>query len=268
MPSSLPIGVFDSGLGGLTVVHALSKKLPGENIIYFGDTAHIPYGTKSTETVTHFSRQITDFLSRREVKLIVVACNTASAVALSMIQKDYTIPMIGVIAPGAAAAAATTQSGHVGIIGTSSTVASKAYTTELHAINKHLKVTGIACPLFVPLVEEGWTTGEIPLKVAQIYLAPFSQNAVDTVILGCTHYPLLKETIQSILPPRVRLIDSSEAVSETVVKLLTKNNEMTSKDSGGTLTCYVTDMPQKFEELGRRFLGSNLNDVSLVHLDW
>jgi len=266
--SSLPIGVFDSGLGGLTVVHALKEKLPGEDIIYFGDTAHIPYGTKSTETVTHYSQQITGFLIEKNVKLIVVACNTASAVALPAIRENYEIPLIGVIAPGAAASVEATQSKHIGIIGTISTVTSGAYTTELHAINSDLKVTGIACPMFVPLAEEGWTSGDIPRMIAQTYLTPFNTNGVDTVILGCTHYPLLKGTIQSVLHSGVRLIDSSEAVSEAVAGLLADKDKAAIKDNGGTLSCYVTDLPQKFEELGRRFLGEDLLNVSLVHLDW
>jgi len=268
MSNSLPIGVFDSGLGGLTVVKALKGIMPCENIIYFGDTAHIPYGTKSGETVTHYSHQITGFLSEKDVKLVVVACNTASALALPEIEQTFDIPMIGVIAPGAQAAVDATESGHIGVIGTISTISSGAYSLKIHNLNSDLTISGLACPLFVPLVEEGWTSGGVPKMIAETYLDYFKTNNVDTLILGCTHYPLLKKTIQSVLPPGVRLIDSSEAVSEAVAKLLHDKDKATNKDEDGTLTCYVTDMPQKFEELGRRFLGESILDVSLVHLDW
>ena len=268
MSNSLPIGVFDSGLGGLTVVKALKDLMPNENIIYFGDTAHIPYGTKSTETVTHYSKQITGFLSDKNVKLIVVACNTASALALPAIKQTFDIPMIGVIEPGAEAAVNTTKSGVIGVIGTISTISSGAYSSRIRNLNSNLITSGQACPLFVPLAEEGWTTGNVPRMIAETYLNYFNSNNVDTVILGCTHYPLLKKTIQSVLNPGVQLIDSSEAVSEAVAKLLHDKDNEANKEKDGTLTCYVTDMPQKFEELGRRFLGEALLDVSLVHLDW
>jgi len=261
-----PIGIFDSGLGGLTVVSALKHLLPKEHIIYFGDTARLPYGIKSASTVTHFSQQITHFLLQNNVKMIIVACNTASAVALFALKEQNTIPTIGVIIPGAEVALNMTHTNHIGVIGTTATINSGAYSKALKHINSDLKVESIACPLFVPLVEEGWTEGPVATMTAQKYLEPFSHNSVDTVILGCTHYPLLKATIRISLPEGVELVDSAEAVSWKVETLLKRENALADSEQG-QLHCFVTDLPQKFEELGERFLGEPLPDVSLVHLD-
>lgn len=261
-----PIGVFDSGLGGLTVVAALKHLLPNESIIYFGDTARVPYGTKSAVTVTHFSQQIASFLLKKKVKMIVVACNTASATALPKLQDKRNIPIIGVIHPGAKAASDLTRNNHIGVIGTTATIHSGAYFNALRDINPDLVIESIACPLFVPLVEEGWTEGSVATMVARRYLEPFSQNCVDTVILGCTHYPLLKDIIRISLSESVQLVDSAEAVSWEVEKQLQKRDAL-ADSSQQELTCFVTDLPRKFEELGERFLGESLPDVSLVHLD-
>lgn len=258
--------MFDSGLGGLTVVRALRKRLPGESLIYFGDTARVPYGSKSAATVLRYTRQVTEFLADREVKLIVAACNTVSAVALETVRKEMAVPMIGVIEPGARAACEATRSGHVGVIGTLATISSGAYTSALRILRPACRVESVACPLFVPLAEEGWTNGPAARSIAETYLAPFSENGVDTVILGCTHYPLLKEVIHAALPDGVRLVDSAEAVSAEVASLL-DNLRLAASEGTGSLACYVTDVPQRFEELGTRFLGAPLGNVSLVSLD-
>ncbi|MBC8174600.1 MAG: glutamate racemase [Candidatus Marinimicrobia bacterium] len=263
------IGVFDSGLGGLTVLQALKRQLPGESLIYFGDTARVPYGTKSAETVIHFSEQIVKFLLNRDVKMVVVACNTASSVALRKLQQMNEIPIIGVIEPGAKSAINTTQSNHIGVIGTTATIHSNSYTKVLKSINPEINVTEIPCPLFVPLVEEGWIDGSVPEMVAESYLAPFADKDVDTIILGCTHYPILKQTIKRVLPEGVSLIDSADAVSiEVKSKLQELNLLAVETEKPHHLECFVTDLPQKFEELSRRFLGQDLPDVKLVTGDW
>ncbi|MBL7046260.1 MAG: glutamate racemase [Candidatus Marinimicrobia bacterium] len=263
------IGVFDSGLGGLTVLQALKRQLPGESLIYFGDTARVPYGTKSAETVIHFSEQIVKFLLNRDVKMVVVACNTASSVALRKLQQMNEIPIIGVIEPGAKSAINTTQSNHIGVIGTTATIHSHSYTKVLKSINPEINVTEIPCPLFVPLVEEGWIDGSVPEMVAESYLAPFADKDVDTIILGCTHYPILKQIIKRALPDGVSLIDSADAVSiEVKSKLQELNLLAVETEKPHHLECFVTDLPQKFEELSRRFLGQELPDVKLVTGDW
>lgn len=248
------------------MVRALRRRLPRESIIYFGDTARVPYGTKSVQTVTHFSQQIVDFLHQRKVKMIVIACNTASAVALPTLRTTDRIPILGVIDPGAKTAAELTDSNHIGVIGTTATINSHAYSNALKAINAKFTVMPVACPLFVPLVEEGWTDGPIAKMVSEEYLKPLWDERVDTVILGCTHYPILRNIIRSALPGKVRLVDSAEAVSEEVDRQLRERHELTTQ-GGTSLTCFVTDFPQKFEELGERFLGAPLRDVTLVHLD-
>lgn len=266
MNRNAPIGVFDSGLGGLTVVHSIKQSLPNESIIYFGDTARVPYGAKSAKTVTHFSRQIINFLIDRGVKMVVVACNTASALALTTLKKQNSIPIIGVIEPGAEAAVKLTRNNHIGVIGTTATIQSDAYSTALKNIKSNLVISTAACPLFVPLVEEGWTDEPVSLIIAEIYLKPLSDNGVDTVILGCTHYPIIKTIIQSTLHSSVKLVDSAEAVSDKTAKILLLKDAL-SKPGNSDLTCYVTDLPQKFEELGERFLGEKLANVALAQLD-
>lgn len=250
----------------MTVVRALRRSCPLESIIYFGDTARVPYGTKSKQTVTHFSRQIVDFLLERGVKMVVVACNTASALALEELKESTPIPIFGVIHPGAQAAARVTRSRHVGVVGTTATIHSGAYSQALKSINKNLAVTSVACPLFVPLAEEGWTDGPVARLISREYLEPFWNNTVDTVILGCTHYPLLKNTIQASLPHGVRLVDSAEVVSESVREHL-RGRDAQALTGDGHLRFFVTDLPQKFEELGERFLGTSLPEVTLVQLD-
>jgi len=213
MPDSRPIGVFDSGLGGLTVAKAIKEKLPNENIVYLGDTARVPYGNKSTLLVTGYATQITNFLLGENAKLIVVACNTASALALPALQSEFQVPILGVIIPGSQAAVNATRNKHVGVIGTIATINSNAYTQALRGIESSIQITAQACPLFVPLVEEGWLNGSVPSEITASYLKSINVANVDTLILGCTHYPLLKPMIQDIVNDNTVLIDSAETVS-------------------------------------------------------
>src|SRR5471030_1874556 len=217
-----PIGVFDSGLGGLTVVKELIHHLPNERIVYFGDTARVPYGTKSAETVIRYSREIVRVLLKYKVKMVVVACNTASSLALDVLKKEFTVPILGVIEPGAKKASEVTRNKKVGIIATSSTVKSGKYAKKIVQLNKNIVVISKACPLFVPLVEEGWFDHTVTYQVAQQYLGDMKKNKIDTLILGCTHYPLLKGVLHNVMGPKVQLVDSAREVALQVNQLLTK----------------------------------------------
>jgi glutamate racemase len=264
MSDSRPIGVFDSGIGGLTVVRALMRHLPNENLVYFGDTARVPYGPKSTLVVREYAVHDTDELLRHNVKAIIIACNTVSAVALDVVQKRAKVPVLGVILPGAEAAAQATKNKRVGVIGTLGTVLSNAYSNALRQLNPDIHVTSQACPLFVPLAEEGWTSHPATELVAKEYLFPLTLEKIDTLILGCTHYPLLKETIDSVLHRSVVLIDSGEATAFATVHLLEKlgiRNESTLKPN---LQFFVSDIPHKFTEVGERFLGQKLGKIQRV----
>lgn len=215
-----PIGVFDSGIGGLTVVAELRRALPSERILYVGDTARVPYGGKSPETVTRYAREISELLAGEQAKLIVVACNTASALALPSLAPGSPIPMIGVLEPGAAAAVKATKTGKIGVIGTRATIASDAYGKAIRRINPALQVTAVACPLLVPLIEEGLFEDGVTETLLRRYLEPMLAQGIDTLVLGCTHYPLLKKTIARICGPGVTLVDSAENCALAVMKLL------------------------------------------------
>ncbi len=256
----LPIGVFDSGLGGLTVVRALSRRLPQENILYVGDTARVPYGTKSPETIRRYALQISFFLIQKKVKTIVVACNTASAVALKAL-KSLPIPVVGVIDPGARAAVLKTSQFNVGVIGTPATVASHAYRNAIHRTSPRARVTEAACPLFVPLVEEGWTDHPVTKQVAAEYLTPLMKKKIDTLVLGCTHYPLLKDTIRSVVGNKIALIDSAEETAVEVESLLKKSGSLNASPKRGKVQCFVTDNPKSFSKLSRRFFGEALGSA-------
>lgn len=258
------IGIFDSGIGGLTVLKAIEQALPRENLIYLGDTARVPYGNKSRETISRYSSENTHFLTQAGVKAVVVACNTASALALSDLQKNFSIPIIGVIEPGAAAAVQATQSGKIGIIGTEATIASASYTKAIEAFNPKLRVWGLACPLFVPLAEEGWVEDEITESVARKYLAPFFKTPIDTLILGCTHYPILKKMISKVMGEKVTLVDSAEQTAFALKKLLEEKNLERRDSSPRSETLFVTDSPARFKEVGRNFLNRKLEGVTLV----
>ena len=260
--SSAPIGVFDSGLGGLTVAHAIMRQLPAESLIYFGDTARVPYGPKSPDTVRRYSREISAFLLEQGVKAIVVACNTATAHALPTLRDELEVPVIGVVEPGARAAVRATRTGHIGVIGTAGTIRSQAYVRAIHAENPDVRVTALACPLFVPIVEEGWTNHEATHLIAEEYLAPFVKDPIDTLVLGCTHYPLLKPVIGEIVGRSVRLIDSAEETALDARRMLAEN-DLAATDGEAEYRFIASDDPQQFLTLGRRFLGSAIERVEV-----
>jgi glutamate racemase len=261
MSSHSPIGVFDSGVGGLTVLRALRASLPQETFLYVGDTARVPYGNKSARTVKRFALEIASFFKKRQVKMAVVACNTVSALALPELRRFLPVPVLGVIESGARAALSATHTGRIGIIGTEATVKSQAYEKVLHRLRPSLTLETFsqACPLFVPLVEEGWVEGAVTREVARLYLKPLLAKAIDTLILGCTHYPLLKETLRKTAPG-VKLIDSADETAKTVVLCLKEKGGLLSKGRGGC-DYFSSDEPAKFAALGRKFLGENLNSV-------
>jgi len=258
------IGVFDSGVGGLTVVKELIRQLPCENIVYFGDTARVPYGIKSKETVIRFSIENILFLLKQDVKLICVACNTVSSLALPVIKKHFRVPVVGVISPGVREAVYATQNKRIGVIGTKGTIKSRAYEFEISQLAPQVKVTAVACPLFVPFVEEGWFSGEVVLEVARAYLKPLKDARVDTVILGCTHYPLLKPVIKQVLGKNITLIDSAKQVAIEVKKILATEG-LLDKGRRGKHEFYVSDNPEWFSELAERFLGRPVAGVRKVN---
>lgn len=257
------VGVFDSGVGGLTVVKELIRHLPGEDIIYFGDIARVPYGIKSQETVIRFSLENILFLLKHEVKLICIACNTASSLALPVIKSHFRLPIIGVITPGVREAVCTTKHKCIGIIGTRGTIKSRAYEFEIRNLDPAIKVTAVACPLFVPFVEEGLLSGNLVLEVAREYLKPLKSSCVDTVILGCTHYPLLEPVIKQVLGRQVTLIDSAKQVALEVKEVLSHEG-LLSKGRCGKHRFYVSDNPEWFSELAERFLGEPVRNVKKV----
>ena len=259
------IGVFDSGVGGLTVARELIRQLPAEDIIYFGDTARVPYGIKSKETVIRFSIENILFLLKQEVKLICVACNTVSSQALPVIKHHFKVPIVGVINPGVREAVYATQNKRIGVIGTKGTIKSRAYEKEIKQLDPAIKVISAACPLFVPFVEEGWMKGEVVLKVARTYLKPLKDAKVDTVILGCTHYPLLKPVIKRALGGQVTLIDSAKQVAIEVKKLLSQDGLLNNNGHRAAHKFYVSDNPEWFSELAKRFLGQEPQKVKKVN---
>jgi glutamate racemase len=263
MSSSRPIGVFDSGIGGLTVVHELIRQLPRESIVYFGDTARVPYGPKSPDTVRRYSREIASFLTEQDVKAIVIACNTATAHALGTLRGELTLPVIGVVEPGSRAAVAATKTGRIGVIGTAGTIKSGAYERAICALMPSARVTARACPLFVPLVEEGWVDHEATRLIAREYLEPVVAADVDTLVLGCTHYPLLKPLLRSVMGPRVRLIDSAEETAAEAARTLTDNGLSASPDAIAEYRFVASDDPQQFLRVGQRFLGGAVEDVEI-----
>jgi glutamate racemase len=268
------IGVFDSGLGGLTVVKELIHHLPNERIVYFGDTARVPYGTKSGETIIRYSREIVRVLLKHKVKMVVVACNTASSLALDVLKKEFDVPVLGVIEPGVKKASEVTRNNKVGIIATSSTVKSGKYAKKIVQLNKNIVVTSQACPLFVPLVEEGWFDHAVTYQVARQYLGDMKKRKIDTLILGCTHYPLLKGVLRRVMGPNVQLVDSAQEVALQVKELLTKTRLLRApasvrheghEDRTRLGPCrhifIVSDEPKQFQRLASRFLGRGVKNV-------
>lgn len=265
LPIRRPIGVFDSGIGGLTVVKALTETLPSESIVYFGDTARVPYGTKSKSTVIKFSLENIEFLLRFGVKCIVIACNTASAWALPVLSEYFRVPIIGVIRPGAHAAVQQTRNKRIGVIGTKSTVFSGAYEQAVKEVDRGVKVYSQSCPLFVPLVEEGMVRGPICKQIAQSYLKKIKSSRVDTLILGCTHYPLLTSTIRAYMGPKVILIDSAKQAARDVRGVLMGTQMLSDARTEPKYRFFVTDEPQHFHTIGKRFLGRVINHVERVN---
>jgi len=260
------VGVFDSGIGGLTVAAEVFKSLPNEDVIYFGDTGRTPYGPRSPEIVKRFSRQDVNFLIEKGVKFIVVACNTASAMALEYIRGIYNIPMIGVIWPGVTAAVKRTRSGRIGVIGTQGTIASMSYQKALRETDNGFKIHSKACPLFVALAEEGYVDRPATKLIAIDYLQEMISRKVDTLILGCTHYPLLKNTIAEVMGPDVKLIDSAEETARAARKTLADLKLLNGGSKPGRRRFYVSDSPEKFKKIGERFLGRRIGKVELVDI--
>ncbi|MBT3477971.1 MAG: glutamate racemase [Candidatus Marinimicrobia bacterium] len=261
-----PIAVFDSGLGGLTVVKALQQKLPNESIIYFGDTARVPYGNKSQTLIKEYSEEITKFLIGKKAKMVIVACNTASALALSHLKQTFDIPILGVIEPGAEAARAVTKSKNIGIIGTLATIRSEAYEKAIQKLDASIGTTAKACPLFVPLVEEGWLKGGVPTKIAETYLDELVAEGIDTLILGCTHYPLLIPVLEKVVGDNIQIVDSAETTARYAVQWLNDLGLLDNDSSVGLLENYVTDLPVRFKRVAHQFLGREIDHVSSVHI--
>lgn len=255
-----PIGVFDSGIGGLTVLRALVEALPGEDFIYLGDTARLPYGTKTNEVIIRYSRENTEFLLAKGIKMLVVACNTSSAVALETIARDTMIPVIGVIEPGAQAAVKASRSGKIGVIATEATVASGAYTRTIQKLFPKAEIYSRACPLLVPLVEEGWTDNDVAERTVSYYLESLKQSGIDTLLLGCTHYPLLADMFRRVLGPGVRVVDSATATAAAVRERL-RALKLTRRNAAGGQSFFVTESPERFVRVGRRFFGPGVESA-------
>ncbi len=261
-----PIGVFDSGLGGLTVLKSLEKILPYESFIYFGDTAHVPYGTKSAEMVTLYSQHIMDFFLKYKTKAVVIACNTASAVAFHHLKRIYDIPLFDVVTPSVEYSMKITKTQEIGVVGAFSTIQSSAYKRMFKNLGATCSVQEVSCPLFVPIIEEGWADSSIAKDIAKIYLNDFINSDIDTLILGCTHYPIMANTIQSLLPNQIQLVYSGKTVGHKLAEYLKKKNCENSSTVSRSVQFFVTDYPQKFDELGSRFLGRKLNNVTHISL--
>lgn len=262
-----PIGVFDSGIGGLTVVKRLASTLPNESIIYFGDTARVPYGSKSNSTVIEYSIQNTKFLLQKNVKAVVVACNTASSIAIPDLKKLFDIPIIGMIEPGSRMALHHSRNKKIGVIGTRATIGNLAYSKEIKKINNSAEVFEKPCPLFVPLAEEGWIKHRATYEIAEEYLKELRETGIDTLVLGCTHYPILSEVIQEVIGRKVTLIDSGVASSEVIKSELEKLHLLSDSNTSGGQEYYVSDIPAKFKEVAELFLGKEIDHVHKVDLE-
>jgi glutamate racemase len=258
-----PIGVFDSGIGGLTVVSALRSLLPNENINYLGDTARVPYGGKSQPTVERYSLEIAAMLLAENAKMIVVACNTASALALPRLQETLSVSVMGVVFPGAQAAVSASRNGHIGVIGTRATINSGAYERAIQSISTEVRVTSHACPLLVPLIEEGWLHNDITDQMIHHYLDPLLSEGIDTLVLGCTHYPLLRPAFARILGPEISLVDSAQNCASAVGELLLRENLRTSSDTDGVLEVALTDPPDNFLQVARDALQLDVGEIQL-----
>jgi glutamate racemase len=261
-----PIGVFDSGIGGLTVAHELFELLPNESVVYFGDTARVPYGPKSPETVQRYSREAAAFLTSRDVKMIVIACNTATAHAYEVLAQELAVPVIGVVEPGARTAARSSRSGRIGVIGTAGTIASGAYDFAVRRLVEDARVYAQPCPLFVPLIEEGWLEHPSARLIAQEYLEPLREVDIDVLILGCTHYPLLAGVLKDVLPG-VALVDSAHETALEVKRVLAERDLLRNDGGAPVHEFFASDSPMRFREVGRRFLAGRIEKVERVDVE-
>jgi glutamate racemase len=262
-----PIGIFDSGVGGLTVFRALERRLPNESLIYLGDTARIPYGTRSNETIARYALEDAEFVQSKSVKAIVIACNTASSVAANLLREQFSIPVLGVIRPGSLGAVKATRNGRVGVIGTEATVASGAYEKAMLALRDDLQIISRPCPLFVPLAEEGWSEHAVTHQVAAEYLQEMQEFQVDTLVLGCTHYPILRKVIQQVMGDEVTLIDSGEAVADVVAEMLEANALTRTCTESRIEEFFVTDSAKRFRRVAELFLGRPIESLETIELE-
>ncbi len=265
-----PIGVFDSGVGGLTVAREIMRQIPSERIVYFGDTARVPYGSKSQDTIIRFSRQIIHFLKTKGVKAVVIACNTASALALETLQPEMDIPIIGVVTPGAKVAAETTENGKIGVIATESTIESQLYTKVIRSHNPGAQVFGKACPLFCPLVEEGWLKDPVTVEVANRYLEPLLATGIDTLVMGCTHYPLLRGTLRQIMGEKVTLVNPAYETARELKCLLEEEgiaNDGLQSVGESMHQFYVSDAANKFRQFANSILPFGVDTTQLIHIE-
>jgi len=270
MNKNAPIGIFDSGVGGLTVVKEIMSQIPDERIVYFGDTARVPYGNKSKETITKFSRQILHFLQTQEVKAIVVACNTASAYALDEIEKETDIPMIGVVKPGAKVASETTKNGRIGVIGTEGTVNSKIYSKYIKELNPEVSVVGKACPLFVPLAEEGLWQDPVTDEIAKRYLTELIDIDIDTLVLGCTHYPLIRDTVAKIMGAKVSLVNPAYETARELKELLAKKdllNDTPANLGDNKYRFFVSDASEKFKVFANSIIKYGILSAKTINIE-
>lgn len=262
-----PIGVFDSGIGGLTVLQEITEQLPGEDIIYFGDTARIPYGTRSRETVIKYSFQCIRFLLSKDIKAIVIACNTASAMALKEARKVFDVPIIGVIDPGSNAAVSSTKNNKIGVIGTTGTINSEAYQKRIRIAHPNSEVIGVSCPLFVPIVEEGWEDTDVAFLTAEKYLLELKEHNIDTLVLGCTHYPILRYTVDKVIGDKVKLINPAYETAKCTKKLLKDKKLLSDKIDGSKCEFYVSDDPEKFRRIGGNILRKEIATIQKVNIE-
>ena len=268
--NTAPIGVFDSGVGGLTVAREIMRQLPEENVVYFGDTARVPYGSKSKNNIIRYSRQIIRFLRTKNVKAIVIACNTASALALDTVQREIDIPIIGVIIPGARAAVAETRNGKIGVLGTEATIRSETYTKVIRQLKPDAEVLGKPCPLFVPLVEEGFAKHKITQEVISIYLADMKETDIDTMILGCTHYPLLRSTVREIMGDSVNLVNPAYETAVELKRLLEEHqimNDGEHREGELKYQFYVSDAADKFKQFANSILPYDIESTQLIPIE-
>jgi len=262
-----PIGVFDSGLGGLTVLKEIKKLIPTESVVYFGDNGRAPYGTKSTDTIVKYTFQDIRFLLNQDIKMIVIACNTASASSLKLVKDSFDIPVIEVTEPGAITAVNETKNKKIGVIGTVATVTSGVYERAINRLDSSIEIVQKACPLFVPLVEEGWWENEIAFRIAEEYLEPLKKEGIDTLVMGCTHYPLLYNTISKVMGPDVKLVSSALEVTKVVRKILGEMDIMRDENVKPVYRYYTSDSVEKFESLGSAILESDIHSAEKIDIE-